>query len=317
VALSDKREDWVLPEETPEKGVFYPGALLVGEHDEKLVVARRLIGCAKDRLSAKHHSETDFIVEVEAAGGKPVRYRAHCEMGMSGKIWMFRRILAAIPELNALLPGTLSALLLTEKLNQGGLVVIAGRPGQGKSTTSASVISARLKKFGGLCISTEDPPELPLDGYHGAGLCIQRERINPDPKQTEWQARSALRAFPVGIPGILYFGEVRDKGITTTLLEAALNGLLILTTLHASSPIDAIARLVKLSGEAAEARHIIAASLKLVLHQQLKNGTTLNARPLVVNDAGIQAKIRDDKLTALKDDLQTQQNRLNSGLTVW
>jgi len=306
----------VLPEETPEKGVFYPGTLLVGEHDEKLTVARKLIRCAKDQLSSTFHSETDFIVEAETNERKPVRYRAHYESAISGRVWMFRRILADIPDLQALLPDNVSRLLLAEKLNQGGLVIIAGRPGQGKSTTCASVISARLKKFGGLCISTEDPPELPLEGYHGTGLCLQREQIRSDSQLTEWQAKSALRAFPVGIPGILYFGEVRDKGITTVLLEAALNGLLIFVTMHASGPIDAIARLIKLSGEATEARHIIAASLRLVLHQQLKNGAALNARPLVVNEASIQAKIRDDKLTSIKDDLQNQQNRLNSGFNL-
>lgn len=64
-------------------------------------------------------------------------------------------------------------MLLKPGLN--GLVVVAGAFGHGKTTTASSMIAARLQKFGGIGVTIEDPPEMPLQGNHGEGVCFQTE----------------------------------------------------------------------------------------------------------------------------------------------
>lgn len=50
------------------------------------------------------------------------------------------------------IPDVMIEELMHPRLNKGGLIFIAGAPGNGKSTTAAGIIKERLKLHGGVCI---------------------------------------------------------------------------------------------------------------------------------------------------------------------
>ncbi len=114
--------------------------------------------------------------------------------------------------------------LLHPRLNKGGLVFICGSPGQGKTTTVSAFVRDRLKKHGGLCITIEDPPEMPLDGLHNIGRCIQTQ---VDSQHSFGEAvRASMRAYPTGQNTSMFIGEIRDKETASEALKAAIDGML-------------------------------------------------------------------------------------------
>ncbi|MGH9916237.1 MAG: ATPase, T2SS/T4P/T4SS family, partial [Pyrinomonadaceae bacterium] len=88
-----------------------------------------------------------------------------------------------------------TALLLEESFRHtGGLVLIAGDTGAGKSTTAYAAVKDRLIKYGGYCLTVEDPPERELEGFHGEqGYC---EQVNANANGFKYEVASAMRKFP-------------------------------------------------------------------------------------------------------------------------
>ncbi|PJF38438.1 MAG: type II secretion system protein E, partial [Phototrophicales bacterium] len=146
-------------------------------------------------------------------------------------------------------------------------------PGNGKSTTCASLISERLRRHAGICVTVEDPPEMPLHGRHGKGLCLQREvGIN---STFEACVIETLRAYPTQVNSILMIGEVREPSTASLALNASIDGRLVIVTLHASSIVHSIQRICTIASEnMAEraARELLSSGLRLCIHQKITNG---------------------------------------------
>lgn len=158
-------------------------------------------------------------------------------------------------------------LLSRELRNRGGLVLVGGPTGSGKTTTVSSMLVARLKAFGGYALTLEDVLEYSMDGWHGErGLCRQVQ------VQTNYrdEMRGALRAFPSNDRSMLLFGEICDDVSAGELLRTALDGHLVLTTMHGNDIIAILERLVTLCKremDISEARSLLSQSLRLVIHQ--------------------------------------------------
>src|SRR5690606_29113191 len=87
----------------------------------------------------------------------------------------FRRMPSDVPRLADLSfdqPLT-PALLEGTWLNDGGIVVLCGLNGQGKTTCAGATIRSRLERFGGRAVTVEDLLELPLENRFGSGVCRQ------------------------------------------------------------------------------------------------------------------------------------------------
>ena len=68
-------------------------------------------------------------------------------------------------------------------------------------------------------------------------------------------------------------GEVRDKETAADLVRAAVNGHLVLTTVHASDVGTALGRLYALAAGAMDplaARDLLASAVRIVVHQELQ-----------------------------------------------
>lgn len=197
-------------------------------------------------------------------------------------------------------------LLSKELKSSGGLILVSGLPGSGKTTTLAATISDRLRLTGGYAVSIENPIEMPIAGFHGeSGYC---EQMSIEPGECFYdKIVDSLRCFPSGDTSILALGEIRENDAAAELLRIGIDGHLVMSTIHAKGPIEALHRLLSMASQDGEssARSLLANSLKLVVHQ-----TMINNKPhltaLDVTDK-VRATILNGNLDGLKDDVKATQ----------
>lgn len=116
----------------------------------------------------------------------------------------------------------------------GGLVVVCGPAGSGKTTTlHALLLEILAERPHASVFAVEDPVEIRIDGATQVQIEPARGLTYP----------VALRSLLRQDPQVLMIGEVRDADVAQVVIEAALTGHLVLTTLHSGAPADAIVRL--------------------------------------------------------------------------
>lgn len=226
-----------------------------------------------ERISQIPSLRIDFRIEHQGRAWRV--YRDHSEFGTQVSI---RRLPVDAPSLGDLQYSNLyvNEILRSQWLNDGGLVLVSGLTGQGKTTTAAGTIRTRLERFGGRAITVEDVIETTLEGRWGTGSCRQI-LVNYEHKDTKLQGfagaiRRAYRSMPATRPGMLYIGEVRDAETATEVLKAAANGMLVVTTIHSFDTSSALLRLATLAEHAmGEAAHLaLSQALRVVINQELR-----------------------------------------------
>ncbi|MEM8495388.1 MAG: ATPase, T2SS/T4P/T4SS family [Planctomycetota bacterium] len=123
-----------------------------------------------------------------------------------------------------------------EASSAGGMLILCGPAGSGKTTATYAVLQ-RLVRSGGLSVvSLEDPIERDVPG-------VTQVEVRPFGELTYERAlRSLLRQDPQ----VLALGEVRDAATAKVAVEAALSGHRLITTLHAGSVTGALMRLLEM-----------------------------------------------------------------------
>jgi general secretion pathway protein E len=115
-----------------------------------------------------------------------------------------------------------------------GLLVVCGPAGSGKTTTLFALLAHLLRERPGSSIlSVEDPAEMRLPGLTQVEIAPARG----------FTYAVALRSLLRQDPQVIMVGEVRDGETAGIVVEAALTGHLLLTTMHSGSPAEAIVRL--------------------------------------------------------------------------
>ena len=148
-------------------------------------------------------------------------------------------------------PATLDELGLTPPMvrafgelleSPGGLTVVAGPTGSGKSTTLHALLRELAAR--GLAVATlEDPVE-----HRVEGVC----QCSIDPARGLDHA-AGVRALLRQDPDVLMIGEIRDGPSCRMALRAAAAGHRVLATVHAVDAAGALERLVELGATAAPA----------------------------------------------------------------
>lgn len=267
----DRITDWYIPLEKPYTGYAFPGPVEIEPNDILYPMTDELLKACKE----KYLTKKDFSIRVKNTG-----YRGHyVSNSVDGSIFIIRKSPQVVPKmLDLRLPEVHMNILLHKKLKEtGGLVIVCGETGQGKSTLCAATLLERMRMYDSFCYTIEDPPELPLSGKHGNGRCIQTELHDSD----AWgeALKEAMRCYPATSGNMLFVGETRDKKGAAELLRIANNGHLVFTTMHADSVEGAIGRLKSLASDEVgvnEANQLMAASVRLVVNQRLipmQNGT--------------------------------------------
>lgn len=185
----------------------------------------------------------------------PMRLRVTNLTGANGQtVFFVRRYRQQVASLSQLgVPKAISQRLLSPSLN-GGLLLLAGIPGSGKTTLANSIICERLSLFGGVCVTAENPVELDIAGRHGSGMCFTHEVASDE------AMAGAVIAFMRTSPNMIFLGEIRDAFVARQAVLAALSGQLVVSTFHGPSVVGALARFAGLVGD----DHLLADALSAV-----------------------------------------------------
>lgn len=155
---------------------------------------------------------------------------------------------------NLLLPEAEKAKLINMIEKPYGLIVCAGPTGSGKSTSLYAML-AHLNTPDVNILTIEDPIE-----YRMAG--ISQAQVN---NKKGFTFASGLRAMMRLDPNVILVGEMRDLETASIGCQAALTGHLVLSTVHANSATQTVARFIDLGVEP----FTVAAALQGVISQRL------------------------------------------------
>lgn len=205
--------------------------------------------------------DCDFSYVFYCEDGHAYRFRGNAFRVSDKLAFALRLIKAENPSLDALcMPPVLKR--LTEK--QHGLIAITGPTGSGKSTTLSAMLRLINETYPYHIVTIEDP----IEYVHPAKQAIVHQReVGTDVSSFYAGLTAALRQDP----DVIFVGEMRDRETVETALHAAETGHLVLTTLHASSVIEAVDRILQYfrGDEQRQVRAQLANCFEAVIAQKL------------------------------------------------
>jgi twitching motility protein PilT len=183
---------------------------------------------------------------------------------------------------------------------RGGMVLVTGPTGSGKSTTLAALIDYINTNFTRHIITVEEPIEF----VHVNKKSIITQREVPDHAPTFAQG---LKASLREDADIVLVGEMRDLETIQLALTAAETGLLVFGTLHTNNARKTVDRLVDVfpSDQQSQVRTMLANSLRGVVAQLLlkrcDTGGRLAVNEILVVNTAAASIIREGATQKLQD----------------
>lgn len=245
----------------------------------------------------KQGNDLDFSYDSPDAG----RYRVNLFRKITGLGGAFRIISPTIPTMKELgIPAVVEKML---HANQG-LILVTGATGTGKSTTLAAMIDWLNENRKYNIITLEDP----IEYIHKSkqSLIIQRS-VGPHVKSFADGLHAALREDP----DVILVGELRDPETISMAMTATETGHLVLGTLHTTSAVKTIDRIVDAmpTEQKALAETFLAQHLQGVVSQKLVRTSDGRSRKaileIMVNTSGIGNLILNKKNFQIPSILQT------------
>jgi twitching motility protein PilT len=215
-------------------------------------------------------NDLDFSY-VSADGG---RFRVNVFRKDTGLGATFRAIPSEIPTLDKLgLPPIVTKLCDYHQ----GMILVTGSTGTGKSTTLAAMIALLNESRKLNIISLEDPIEFVHRSK--SSQIIQRELGTHIPNFAEG-VRAAMREDP----DVILVGELRDAETIRMAMTAAETGHLVLGTLHTTSAVKTIDRLIDAlpAEEREQTKSFLSQSLLAVVTQILVKSAEGRGRRAIV-----------------------------------
>ncbi len=175
-----------------------------------------------------------------------------------------------------------------------GLTLITGVTGSGKSTTLDAIIDANNEDYPGHIVVIADP----IEYMHEPKESIVRHReVGKDVVSFKDGITQALRQDP----DIVVIGEMRDPETIQAALEVTDSGHKVFSTLHTSSAMETIDRIVAEvpTDEQERVRHRLADVLRCVVSQKLLpkiGGGRQLAKEVLWVDASARAAIKNDNV---------------------
>jgi type IV pilus assembly protein PilB len=160
-----------------------------------------------------------------------------------------------------------------------GFVIATGPTGSGKTTTLYALLQ-RLNKRDSKIITLEDPVENELAGV---------SQINANPKVGLTFA-AGLRSILRQDPDVILVGEIRDQETAEIAVQAALTGLMVLSTLHTVGASESISRLTDMGIEP----FLLADTLRGIVAQRLLRRICSRCKHEVQPDERVLARLRLD-----------------------
>lgn len=205
--------------------------------------------------------ECDLAVGLESLGR--FRLNVYLQRGQVGMV--VRHVKDRIPSIADL---KMPAVLQKLSMLKGGLVLMVGAAGSGKSTTLAAMLDYRNQEATGHILTIEDPIEF----LHPHRQCVVDQReVGLDTHSFDEALRHAMREAP----DVIMIGEIRDRLTMQHAMNYAESGHLCLSTLHANNASQSIERIISFFPEESRKQTLLDLSLNLkgVVAQRLIQGT--------------------------------------------
>lgn len=276
-------------------GVIRPQgkAVLTPEHTQ--AIARGLLNDEQWRM---FEERGDFDCSHSIAG--VARFRVNILRQRGSISIVMRYIPTRIPSMEELgLPKICEVLARRPR----GIVLVTGPTSSGKSTTLASMIDLINSTQQGHILTMEDPVEF----LHSDKNCyINQREIGTDTLGFNEALRCALRQDP----DVILIGEMRDLETISLAVTAAETGHLVLATLHTTSAIKTIDRVVNVfpPEQQTQIRMQVAGTLQGIISQilvpKIGGGQQAVFEILTATDA-VRSVIRENKLPQLASLMQS------------
>ena len=209
----------------------------------------------------KQHFANGNDLDFSYVGSDSGRFRVNVYRKETGVGATFRNIPSDIPSMERLgLPAIIEKFC---DLHQG-MVLVTGSTGTGKSTTLASMIDHLNSTRSLNIISLEDPIEFVHTSKKAQ--VVQRELGTHLPSFAEG-VRAALREDP----DVILVGELRDAETISMAMTAAETGHLVLGTLHTTSAVKSVDRIIDAlpADQREQTKSFLSHSLHAVVTQNL------------------------------------------------
>ena len=188
-----------------------------------------------------------------------------------------------------------------------GLVLNCGPTGMGKTTTIASIINEINKTRAAHIITLENPIEY---RFKTIKAFIQQRELGTHMPSFAQGLMDVLRENP----DVIVVGELREPETMKLTINAAESGHLVIATLHASTPEEAIYRLCNAvpTESQAEIRYQLASTLSWLIVQRLvyldRIGSRVPLLNIVRGTQSVRNIIRENKLHQLESAIQIGKN---------
>lgn len=186
----------------------------------------------------------------------------------------------------------------------GGLILVTGPTGMGKTTTLNFMIHTINSERRAKIITLEDPVEFVHENIRS--LVIQQELLS------DFQSfHGALRAVLRQDPDVIVIGEMRDLDTVETALVAAETGHLVIATLHTPDAAQTLQRIASVFPQQQQdaIAYQLAGSLQGIVSQKLLPRATGNARVLAtevcVANLAVRNMVRERNVHQLRNEIMT------------
>ena len=239
------------------------------------------------------HGDLDFAYQMDEQS----RFRANYFKQSDGYGAAFRLIPTKISSVEEL---GVPVVIKEFAYLRGGLVLVTGPTGSGKTTTQAALIDFINQNFSKHVVTIEEPIEFVHENK--SSIVTQRE-VPTDSISFPAGLKAALRQDT----DIVLIGEMRDLETISLALTAAETGLLVIGTLHTNNARKTVDRMIDAfpADRQAQARAMLANSLRGVVAQLLLKRADRPGRiavnEILIANAAVAAIIREGATHKLQD----------------
>jgi len=261
-------------------------------HDEATQLLSEI--CGPDNWEIfERHGDLDFAYQMDEHS----RFRTNYFKQSEGYAAAFRMIPTKISTLEELgIPKVVKEFAYL----RGGLVLVTGPTGSGKTTTQAALVDFINENFSKHVVTIEEPIEFVHENKQS--IITQRE-VPTDSTSFAAGLKASLRQDT----DIVLVGEMRDLETIALALSAAETGLLVFGTLHTNNARKTVDRMVDAfpADRQPQARAMLANSLRGVVAQLLLKRSDRPGRiavnEILIANAAVAAIIREGATHKLQD----------------